>query len=148
MGAAGDETVTRRYEFYEYAADSDLGLPTSIDGENGEAMCDEVQPGTLYGLSTMTTVDVAEAGGGSHLVNCSARILVGNYIGAQMVGFDAATALGLIDHLQDGEMGTPYVDRHHGWSVAKRAFALIVRGAIGYTHTKRCLQFHGRSERW
>jgi len=111
MGAAGDETVTRRYEFYEYAADSDLGIPTSIDGENGEAMCDETEPSSLYGKADMTTVEVAEAGGGSHLVNCATRILVGNYIGAQMVGFDAATALGLIDHLQDGEMGTPYVDR-------------------------------------
>lgn len=111
MGAAGDETVTRRYEFYEYAADSDPGLPTSIDEENGEAMCDEMEPGTLYGLSSMTAVDVAEAGGESHSVNCATRILVGNYIGAQMVGFDAAAVLGLIDHLQDGELGTPYVDR-------------------------------------
>lgn len=33
MGAEGAETVTRRYEFYEYAADSDPELPTSIDGE-------------------------------------------------------------------------------------------------------------------
>ncbi|MEQ1531870.1 MAG: hypothetical protein ABL925_21385, partial [Methylococcales bacterium] len=33
----GDETVTRRYEFYKYAAGA-----VSIDGENGEAMCDEV----------------------------------------------------------------------------------------------------------
>ena len=111
MGAAGDETVTRRYEFYEYAADSDPGLPTSIDGENGEAMCDEMEPGTLYGLSSMTAVDVAEASGESHSVNCATRILVGNYIGAQMVGFDAEAVLGLIDHLQDGELGTPYVDR-------------------------------------
>lgn len=111
MGPDGAETVTRRYEFYEYAADSDPRLPTSIDGENGQAMCDETQPGTLYGLSTMTAVDVAEKGGGSHLVDCSTRILVGNYIGAQMAGFNAEAVLGLIDHLQDGEVGTPYVDR-------------------------------------
>lgn len=111
MGADGTETVTRRYEFYEYAADSDPTLPTSIDGENGEAMCDETELGTLLGLSSMTAVEVAEAGGGSHTVDCSTRTLVGNYIGAQMAGFDAAAPLGLIDHLQDGETGTPYVDR-------------------------------------
>jgi hypothetical protein len=70
-----------------------------------------MEPGTLYGLSSMTAVDVAEASGESHLVNCATRILVGNYIGAQMAGFDAEAVLGLIDHLQDGEMGTPYVDR-------------------------------------
>lgn len=36
---------------------------------------------------------------------------LGAYIGAQMAGFDQALPLGMPDALQDGEVGTPYVDR-------------------------------------
>ncbi len=41
MGIDGSETVTRRYEFYKYGA-----AANTLDGENGEAMCDEVDPTT------------------------------------------------------------------------------------------------------
>jgi hypothetical protein len=108
----GSEVVTRRYEFYKYGAESDPSLPTSVDGENGEAMCDEVESATdLHGYHGLTAVEVAEAGGGSHTVDCSARIVVGNYIGAQMAGFAAALPLRLIDHVQDGDRDTPYPPR-------------------------------------
>ena len=107
----GSETVTRRYEFYKYAA-----APNTIDEENGEAMCDEVNPTTdltdpmyLHGIGT--DIEVAEAGGGKHTVNCEAQVVVGDYIGAQMAGFDAAMPLGLIDNLQDGELFVDYVPR-------------------------------------
>lgn len=40
----GSETVTRRYEFYRYAAAAD-----TLDGENNEAMCSEVNPTTDQG---------------------------------------------------------------------------------------------------
>jgi hypothetical protein len=36
---------------------------------------------------------------------------VGDYIGAQMAGFDAAGQIGLIDHLQEGEIYVPYIER-------------------------------------
>lgn len=36
---------------------------------------------------------------------------IGAYIGAPMAGFNVETPLGLIDHLQDGEVAQPYVDR-------------------------------------
>lgn len=36
---------------------------------------------------------------------------VGAYIGAQMAGFNVEAPFGLIDHLQSGEVGVPYVDR-------------------------------------
>lgn len=36
---------------------------------------------------------------------------VGAYIGAQMVGFNVEAPLGLIDHLQEGEVQVPYTDR-------------------------------------
>ncbi len=44
-------------------------------------------------------------------VNCEAQVVVGEYIGAQMAGFDAAMPLGLIDHLQDGEKDVEYLPR-------------------------------------
>jgi len=107
----GSETVTRRYEFYHYAAAAD-----TLDGENGEAMCSEVDPTTdpnhpqyLHGLGDH--VAVTDANGDTQYVNCAAQVVVGTYIGAQMAGFDAAAALGLVDHLQEGERGTPYTPR-------------------------------------
>ena len=107
----GSETVTRRYEFYRYGAAAD-----TLDGENGEAMCDEVNPVTdpnnpnyLHGLGNH--VAGTDANGDTYYVDCAAQVVVGNYIGAQMAGFAAAAPLGLIDHLQDGEVGTRYTPR-------------------------------------
>jgi hypothetical protein len=107
----GSETVTRRYEFYRYGAE-----PTTLDGETGEAMCSEVNPTTdpndsnyLHGIGE--NVAVTDANGDTYYVNCAAQIVVGNYIGAQMAGFDAAAPLGLIDNLQDGKQGEPYTPR-------------------------------------
>jgi hypothetical protein len=107
----GDETVTRRYEFYKYGA-----AANTIDGENGEAMCDEVNPTTdpndpLYLHGVGTHVEVSNANGDPVYVNCEAQVVVGDYIGAQMAGFDAAMPLGLIDHLQDGEKNVDYTPR-------------------------------------
>ena len=107
----GSETVTRRYEFYRYGAALD-----TFDGENGEAMCSEVNPTTdptdanyLHGVGE--NVAVTDADGNTYYVNCAAQVVVGNYIGAQMAGFAAEAPLGLIDHLQDGERSTPYTPR-------------------------------------
>ena len=72
----GDETVTRRYEFYVYNG------PTNP--EDGEAQCDN--PDSCPGA-------------------------VGDFIGAQMAGFNVETPLGLIDHLQGEDVFVPYVDR-------------------------------------
>jgi hypothetical protein len=115
-GAAEDladpaENVTRRYEFYQYAAAAD-----TIDGETGEAMCDEVDPTTdpadpayLHGKGTSVTV--TDANGDSYTVDCAAQVVVGNYIGAQMAGFDVAAPLGLIDNLQDADTSAAYTPR-------------------------------------
>ena len=107
----GSENVTRRYEFYRYGAAAD-----TLDGETGEAMCSEVNsttdpndPNYLHGVGDH--VAVTDAGGNTYYVDCSAQVVVGNYIGAQMAGFAAEAPLGLIDHLQDGELGTPYTPR-------------------------------------
>jgi len=107
----GSETVTRRYEFYRYA-----GAANTIDGESGEAMCDEVHPTDdpghpqyLHGVGS--AVEVTDANGDAYVVNCEAQVVVGDYIGAQMAGFDAALPLGLIDHLQDAQKGAGYLPR-------------------------------------
>lgn len=91
----GDEIITRRYEFFKYAG--------PIDEETGEALADNVGPDDLHGDG------VREVNGVE--VDLSTVVVVGDYIGAQMAGFDAAGQLGLIDHLQDGEVDVPYVDR-------------------------------------
>src|SRR6185503_15223196 len=44
-------------------------------------------------------------------VDLSTIIVVGDFFGAQMSGFDVAPALGLIDHIPDGELDVPYDDR-------------------------------------
>lgn len=107
----GDEIVTRRYEFYRYAADDmqlnpDITDGSSIDGETGEAMCSEVNPTTdpaspayLHGLTANVTV--TDANGDSYIIDCTKRIVVGNYLGAQMAGFNPNNELGLIEHIQD-----------------------------------------------
>jgi hypothetical protein len=79
----GDEVVTRRYEFYEYAG--------PYDEETNEILCDEY-PDPLPAPE------------------CAVE-LVGNYIGSQMAGFNVEAVLGLIDHLQDGAEGEPYPER-------------------------------------
>ena len=91
----GDEVITRRYDFYKYVG--------PIDAETGEAMCDSVGPDGIHGVGIKTINGVE--------VDLSTVVVVGDYVGAQMAGFDAAGQIGLIDHLQDGEINVPYVDR-------------------------------------
>lgn len=107
----GSETVTRRYEFYKYGAAAD-----TIDGEKGEAMCDEVDPTInpddpqyLHGIGD--AVEVTDPNGDPYFVNCAEQVVVGDYIGAQMAGFDAAMPLGLVDNLQDGDTSVAYTPR-------------------------------------
>lgn len=107
----GSETVTRRYEFYRYGAAAD-----TLDGENGEAKCSEVNPTTdpanvLYLHGVGTQVSVTDADGNTYFVDCEAQVVVGNYIGAQMAGFDAEAPLGLVDNLQGGDSAVSYLPR-------------------------------------
>lgn len=122
----GEETehVTRRYEFYKYGA-----APDTLDGETGEAMCDEVNPTTdpsspdyLHGIGT--NVEVTDAHGDSYEVNCAAQVVVGEFIGSQMAGFVAEAPLDVIQNLQDGEKDQAYVERR-----------VVVGGDTPYTVT-------------
>ncbi len=91
----GDEVVTLRYDFFKYIG--------PLDPETGEALAENVGPDGLHGVGT------AQIGGLE--VDLATVVVVGDYIGAQMAGFDAAAQIGLIDHLQDGVLNTPYVER-------------------------------------
>jgi hypothetical protein len=102
----GDEVITRRYDFFKYDG--------PIDAETGEAMGDTVGPDGIHGVGVVTYADYFDFENGewhTTTVNLSTVVVVGDYSGAQMAGFDAAAKIGLIDHLQDGETNLPYVGR-------------------------------------
>lgn len=91
----GDEIITRRYDFFKYAG--------PVDPETGEALVQKVGPDGIHGIGFKVIKGVN--------VDLSTVVVVGEYIGAQMAGFDPAGQIGLIDHLQDGELNVPYVNR-------------------------------------
>ena len=91
----GDEIITRRYEFYKYVG--------PIDDETGEAMADNVGPDGIHGEG------IKEINGVE--VDLSTLEVVGEYLGAQMSAFDNELPVGLIEHLPDGEIDTPYPTR-------------------------------------
>jgi hypothetical protein len=88
----GDEVVTRRYEFYKYTG--------YLDPETNEAKCDKYPP-------------ISDPGDPAYKAECDPSLgaIVGDYIGAQMAGFNVEAVLGLIDHVQDGNLDEPYVPR-------------------------------------
>jgi hypothetical protein len=88
----GDEVITRRYEFYKYTG--------PLDPETNEAKCDNYP-------------QISDPAHPEYKAECdpAAVTVLGDYIGAQMAGFNVEAALGLIDHLQDGEQNQPYTPR-------------------------------------
>src|ERR1051326_2067289 len=102
----GDEIITRRYEFYKYTG--------PIDAESGEAMADAVGPDGKHGVGSVTYNDHIDPVSGEWITTNVALTpveVVGDFFGAQMSGFDVAPALGLIDHIPDGELNVAYADR-------------------------------------
>ncbi|MCE9614556.1 MAG: putative Ig domain-containing protein [Lentisphaerae bacterium] len=121
----GDEVVTRRYEFYKYTG--------PIDAESGEAMADQVGPDGIHGVGTVTFNDHIDPDTGEWVtatVDLSTVEVVGDFFGAQMAGFDLAPALGLIDHIPDGELGVPYADRTVVISGGGVFLASVASGAL------------------
>ncbi len=109
----GDDVVTRRYEFYKYVG--------PVDGESGEALAESVAPDGIHGVGTVS------AHGTSY--DLAGLEVVGIYLGAQMSAFDADPSVGLIDHVQDGEVNVAYPAR----TVAiggSRPFRLTIDGVL------------------
>ena len=88
----GDEVITRRYEFYEYVG--------PLDPETNEAKCSKYP-------------QVADPVDPEFKPECDPATvtILGDYIGAQMAGFNVDGVLGLIDHVQDGELDQLYTTR-------------------------------------
>lgn len=107
----GDEVITRRYEFYKYVG--------PIDQESGEAVADRVGAADpdgihFFGDGTVTYNDHFDPVSGEWVevtIDLSTVWVVGEFLGAQMSGFDVAPDLGLIAHIQDGEVNVPCADR-------------------------------------
>jgi hypothetical protein len=88
----GDEVITRRYEFYKYAG--------PLDPETNEANCDNYP-------------QISDPADPSYKEECDPATVdvLGDYIGAQMAGFNVEAVLGLIDHIQDGDLDEPFTAR-------------------------------------
>jgi len=66
-------------------------------------MADRVAPDGIHGVGTKTINGVE--------VDLSTVKVVGDYLGSQMSAFDVDAPIGLIDHLEDGEVDVPYTKR-------------------------------------
>ena len=102
----GNEVITRRYEFYKYVG--------PYDAETGEAMGDTVGTDGIHGVGTVTYADHFDNALGEWVtvtVDMSKVVVVGDYVGAQMAGFDVAPNLNMIDHVQDGDPNVAYPNR-------------------------------------
>ena len=83
---AGDEIVTRRYEFYAYVGPTD---PTTH-----EALADKVAADGIHGINQYSNT-----------------VVVGKYLGAQMSAFKNELAIGLTENIADGKINTLYPTR-------------------------------------
>ncbi len=85
----GGDVVTTRYEFYKYPTN-----PVLFDPETYEALAQTVASDGIHGTGSYSNI-----------------VVVGDFIGAQMSAATFTNPVGLIDHLQDGNIGTAYPDR-------------------------------------
>lgn len=102
----GNEMVTRRYEFYKYVG--------PIDAETGEAVADTVGPDGIHGTGTVTYVDHFDFATGEWVevtIDLSKVVIVGDFFGAQMAGFDVDQQLNLIDHISDLDLDVEVAPR-------------------------------------
>ena len=116
----GDEVVTRRYEFFKYVG--------PLDAETGEAMGDAVGPDGIHGSGTVTYADHFNPATGEWVtvtVDLSTKTVVGEFTGAQMAAVDVDAAVGLIEHVSEGKVNTPYAAR-----------TVVVEGSLPFTCTR------------
>jgi hypothetical protein len=98
----GNESVTRRYEFYKYVGPYDIDTPDGPNTGTNEAICASVAPDGVHGVGVSASFGV----------DCSALVVVGEYIGAQNAAANVATPLSANGaNLADGEVGVRYPDR-------------------------------------
>ncbi len=105
----GNEVVTRRYEFYKYEG--------PLDAESGEAMAQSVAADGIHGAGVKLINGVE--------VDLATVIVVGAFTGSQMAAVDVDAPVGLIDHLGEAEVDTPFAAR-----------TVVVEGALPFTCTR------------
>jgi len=100
----GDEVVTRRYEFYKYTG--------PLDAESGEAMADAVDADGLHGTGMRTYNHHMVGGEWAKVTEDMATFeVVGDFTGSQMAAVDVEAPVGLIEHVSEGRVNTPYAAR-------------------------------------
>jgi hypothetical protein len=107
LGAAqaltnGNEVLTRRYEYYAYVGPTDA---------SGKALASKVGRDGIHGVNQYSNT-----------------VVVGNYLGAQMSGYNHALGIGLIDHVADGTLNAVYPARTV--VVAGVPFSATMSGAL------------------
>jgi len=83
---AGDEIITRRYEFYAYVG--------STDPVTHEALAKKVGPDGIHGINQYSNT-----------------VVVGDFLGAQMSAYKHELPIGLTENIADGNVNTPYPTR-------------------------------------
>ena len=105
----GNEVVTRRYEFYKYEG--------PLDTETGEAMAQSVAGDGIHGVGVKLINGVE--------VDLVTVIVVGAFTGSQMAAVDVDAPVGLIDHVGEAEVDTPFAAR-----------TVVIEGALPFTCTR------------
>jgi hypothetical protein len=107
----GNESVTRRYEFYKYVGPYDINSADGPKTGTNEALCASVGPDGVTGGAGSTATTYDETGNPVN-IDCGATVVVGPYIGAQNAAANVATPLSANGaNLADGEVGVRYPDR-------------------------------------
>ncbi len=100
----GDEVVTRRYEFFKYTG--------PLDGESGEAVADSVDVDDLHGSGERTYNHHMVGGEWVKVTEDMSTVeIVGDFTGSQMAAVDVDAPVGLIDHVGEGRINTPFAAR-------------------------------------
>ena len=106
----GNESVTRRYEFYKYVGPYEINTSDGANTGTNEALCANVGADGVHGVDHVVTI--YDANGTPSSINCSLIQVVGDYIGAQNAAANIATPLSANSpFLVDGEVGVRYPDR-------------------------------------
>ncbi len=113
----GDEVVTRRYEFFKYTG--------PVDAETGEAMATAVGPDGIHGTGSATYADhfsLLTYEWVTITTDMSTLAVVGEFTGSQMAAVDVDAPVGLIDHVGEGKINTPFAAR-----------TVVVEGSLPFT---------------
>jgi hypothetical protein len=123
FGGAKMRDLPNRPRIVINATDLYTGAPFAFAAPYFQAVCsnlgdvrvaDAVAANGTNGVGSVTfnsSIDPATGEWVTQTLDLSTNVVVGDFFGAQMSGFDVAPNLGLIDHLQDGQINVPYPDR-------------------------------------